>query len=206
MQINLQNISKRYTNEWIFKGVNYSFETGKRYALLGPNGSGKSTLLQVMSGFLTPTDGKILFEEGGKSLDSDTIFRQVSISGPYVELPEELSLEEIVVFHSKFKKWKNGMTNAQVLAKTSLAEKSYQKELRFFSSGMKQRLKLTLSICSDTEILLLDEPTITLDEEGIAWYKNLLDEFSENRLIVIATNVSADTIGCDEQLEILNFK
>lgn len=205
-QIKLDKVSKRYSTEWIFKNVDYLFESGNRYALLGPNGSGKSTLLQAISGYLSPTLGKIHFYNQENEVDSDEAFRLISYSGPYIDLPEELTLREVVAFHGKFKDWSEGMDNEEVIRKTGLASNTHERGLRFFSSGMKQRLKLALAICADTPILLLDEPTITLDEEGVAWYKALLNAHSKDKLVIVATNVAADTDGCCEKLQILDYK
>ena len=86
-------------------------------------------------------------------------------------------------------------------------EKSRHKEIRFFSSGMKQRLKLALSICSNTPILLLDEPTTNLDAQGIAWYRDLMQQFSDkNRLVIVASNIEHDYDFCEKQLNILDYK
>jgi ABC-type multidrug transport system ATPase subunit len=80
------------------------------------------------------------------------------------------------------------------------------KEIRFFSSGMKQRLKLALAICSDTPILLLDEPTTNLDVQAVAWYKKLLESFSANRIVILASNDPADLEVCNRRLHILDYR
>ena len=85
-------------------------------------------------------------------------------------------------------------------------EKSKDKPVRFFSSGMKQRLKLVLAICSDSPLLLLDEPTTNLDYQGMNWYRELIEKYGKGRSIIIASNVEADYDFCDETLSILNYK
>jgi len=85
-------------------------------------------------------------------------------------------------------------------------QSSIDKEIKYFSSGMKQRLKLILAVCSDCPILLLDEPTTNLDEEGMQWYHSLIDRFNNNRLMIIASNVASDYTFCQEKLNILDYK
>jgi ABC-type multidrug transport system ATPase subunit len=215
--IQLNNIGKRFRYEWIFKNVSHTFENGKSYAILGPNGSGKSTLMKILSGHLTPSDGQITFFKEGKKREADTIYHLISYAAPYIDLIEELTLSEIIAFHSKFKplsKTLSGITSAQQIQ--SLIEilgfqKSKNKEIRFFSSGMKQRLKLALAICSETPILLLDEPTTNLDAQGVEWYQNLVKSFVLDaplyqRLVIVASNTEHDYLFCDEKLDILVYK
>src|SRR5690606_35336190 len=99
MKIELENIGRRFNREWIFKKVNYTFEQGNSYAVLGANGSGKSTLLQVISGSLSPSEGKISFLNEGKSIDAELIFKHISLAAPYLELIEEFTLTELIRFH-----------------------------------------------------------------------------------------------------------
>lgn len=92
MKIILTDVGRRYNREWIFKHINYVFESGRSYAILGPNGSGKSTLLKVLSGSLTPSAGNISFELNDKTVEVEKIFEYLSLATPYVELIEEFTL------------------------------------------------------------------------------------------------------------------
>ena len=206
IKIDLNNIGKRFRYEWIFKGVNQSFESGHSYAILGPNGSGKSTLMKVLSGHLTPSDGTIAFNFLNKKMDSDTVYQYVAYAAPYIELIEEMTLTEIIDFHAAFKPLSKNLKNRDLIAILGF-EKSKDKEIRFFSSGMKQRLKLVLSICADTPILLLDEPTTNLDAQGVEWYQDLIKTYSDkNRLIIVASNIEHDYYFCEKTMNILDYK
>ena len=204
--IELNNIGKRFRYEWIFKNITHSFESGKSYALLGPNGSGKSTLMKILSGHLTPSDGQITFLHNGKKIDGDNVYQLISYSAPYIDVIEEMTLTEIIAFHSKFKPLRKALIINDLIRILNF-KNAADKEIRFFSSGMKQRLKLALSICSDTPILLLDEPTTNLDAQGIAWYRDLMQQFSDkNRLVIVASNIEHDYDFCEKQLNILDYK
>lgn len=187
MQIILEKISRKYNFEWIFRDIDYRFESGEAYAILGSNGSGKSTLLQIVSGHLHPTSGTITYEINGQRLAAEGFFRHVSYSGPYLEILEEFTLEEMIRFHYQFRKFRNGMNPEDVIKATTLA-KNRSKAIRYFSSGMKQRVKLALAILSDTPVVLLDEPASNLDRQGIEWYRNLVSENSEDRIVIVCSN------------------
>lgn len=205
MTIQLQNIGKRYRLEWIFWGLNHTLSPGERWAILGPNGSGKSTLLKVLSGHLSPSTGEIVFENGGLKMEEEKIFKKISYAAPYIELIEEFTLEEALRFHAKLKPLLPNFTPAKLYELLALP-RARQKEIRFFSSGMKQRLKLALAVCSDTPILLLDEPATNLDLQGVEWYKNLISDYAAARLVVIASNDPHDADFCPQHLNILDFK
>ena len=205
MTIDLKNAGKRYRLDWIFRGIDYTFSAGKRYAILGPNGSGKSTLLKVLSGHLTPSKGKVSFQNKGIDIDPDVVYRHISYAAPYIELIEEFTLEEALKFHAGLKPLLPGFTPAKLYELLALP-RSRTKEIRFFSSGMKQRVKLALAVCTDTPVLLLDEPATNLDVQGVAWYKNLIADYAAERLVVIASNDPHDADFCPVHVHILNYK
>ena len=205
MDIVLEQVGKRYRLEWIFRGLDFRFEAGQRYALLGPNGSGKSTLLKVLSGHVTPSKGTLSFLNAGKKLEEDQVYRQISYAAPYIELIEEFTLDEALDFHFSLRPLLPGL-KIQDLTDILALPRSKGKEIRQFSSGMKQRVKLVLALCTDTPILLLDEPATNLDVQGIAWYKNLIEQFAARRLVVIASNDPHDAEFCPTHLNILDYK
>ena len=205
MEIILNNITKRYLYDWIFRNINQHFSTPTRYAILGANGSGKSTLLKILSGHLSPTKGTIDYKLNDQVLDKEDVYQHLSFASPYIDLIEEFTLSETVDFHKEFKPFQNNLSTDNFLEIIQL-KKAKDKEVRFFSSGMKQRLKLGLAICADTSLLLLDEPTATLDEKSVDWFHQLLEKYAANRLIVIASNEERDVVTCQERINILDYK
>ncbi|SFS60661.1 ABC transporter ATP-binding protein [Sphingobacterium wenxiniae] len=208
MQITLQSVGRRYNQEWIFRKVDYTFTFGKKYAVLGPNGSGKSTLLKVLSGSLSPSEGKIIYtgRDLTTQIEVETVYQQLSFTAPYVELIEEFTLQEMLDFHFKFKPYFPGFDKDSLIELMGL-QKSKDKEIHYFSSGMKQRLKLVLGCCSDSKIVLLDEPTSNLDVEGEQWYLSLVERTSHpERLFIIGSNQEKEYVFCDEKLSILDYK
>lgn len=205
MQITLQNIGRRFNRDWIFRNIDYTFTKGESYAVLGPNGSGKSTLLQVLTGSLTPSAGTINFSLGDKPIEAEVIFNQLSLAAPYLELIEEFSLEEMTDFHFKFKPYRHGMDKDAVISVLNL-EGAKNKLIKYFSSGMKQRLKLALAFCSDTPMLMLDEPTSNLDAQGVDWYLNLVQKFAADRLTIVCSNQLHEYSFCKHQLDVSDYK
>ncbi|RZL05054.1 MAG: ATP-binding cassette domain-containing protein, partial [Pedobacter sp.] len=168
MQIILENLGRRFNKEWIFRSISFTFSQGQQYAILGPNGSGKSTLLSVLLGSLTPSEGKISYLND-KEVLPEHIFNYISLAAPYLDLIEEFTLQETIDFHFQFKAYQAGFNSAAVLDLLALS-RAEDKPLKYFSSGMKQRTKLALAFCTDTPILVLDEPTSNLDTQGTDWY------------------------------------
>ncbi|WP_461789046.1 ABC transporter ATP-binding protein [Pedobacter sp.] len=204
MQITLENLGRRFNREWIFKGIDYTFSSENKYAILGPNGSGKSTLLSVLLGSLTPSEGKISYAHD-KALTAEQIFNHVSLAAPYLDLVEEFTLQETIDFHFQFKKYQMGLNASSVLDLLAL-NKAEDKPLKYFSSGMKQRTKLVLAFCSDTPILVLDEPTSNLDAQGNQWYLELVEKFAKNRLVLVGSNQPYEYEFCEHRLNILDYK
>jgi ABC-type multidrug transport system ATPase subunit len=206
MQIHLTAAAKRFNKEWIFSNLDFSFAQGHHYALIGNNGSGKSTLLQIIAGYIGLTKGQISWEDTqGQSIDSTNIFQSVSIAAPYLELVEELTAMEQIAFHQQFKSLHPALKPTAILEKIGL-EKAADKQIRNFSSGMKQRLKLALAIFDASPILLLDEPCSNLDKEGIETYQMLIKDYAMHKLIIVASNDPQEYHFCDQQLALTDFK
>ncbi len=205
MHITLENIGRRFNRDWIFRGIDYTFTSGKIYAILGPNGSGKSTLLQVLNGSLSPSAGTISYLYDDKKIVIEEVYQYLSLAAPYLELIEEFTLTEMIDFHFKFKNYKAGIDKDNLVALLAMPE-SRNKMIKYFSSGMKQRLKLGLAFCSDTPMLMLDEPTSNLDTQGVDWNLSLVQQFAKDRLTIICSNQEHEYSFCDERLSITDYK
>jgi ABC-type multidrug transport system ATPase subunit len=206
VNIKLDNIGKRYNFEWIFRKVNSEFTSENNYVILGANGSGKSTLLQIIAGSMIPSEGILKYENYSKSIPEENIFQYLSFAAPYLELFEEFTLIESIEFQAKFKPFCKGLTTEQIVELTGL-EKAKQKQLKYYSSGMKQRVRLVLAILSDTPLLLLDEPASNLDKKAIDWYQQLVNDYSANRLIIIASNqIEYEYPFCNKQILVEDYK
>jgi ABC-type multidrug transport system ATPase subunit len=205
MQISAKNLGKKFSNEWIFKNFNHTFQSGASYTFVGSNGSGKSTLLQVLSGYMPHSEGIIEYSIDNKKIEVDNFYKHLIIAAPYLELIEDFTLTELLEFHIKFKPFKNNLSIPKFIDFIELP-KAKNKELKFFSSGMKQRVKLGLAFQSDCEILMLDEPTSNLDAQATDWYLRNVQEYSKNRLLFICSNQPAEYEFCENILNIQDYK
>lgn len=206
MQIVLEHISKRFQKHWIFKDVNFSFSTPGAVALLGPNGCGKSTLLRIIAGMQSPSLGRIHFQDSnGKTIAAENVFSNISFCAPGQELVEELTMREFFDFHFSFKRTLPGISAADIIKLTGLKDAA-DKPIGDYSSGMKQRVKLAQAIFSDTPALLLDEPCTNLDQHGVEQYREWMEQYGKNRLVIVASNDVREYFFCREQVEIEQYK
>ena len=205
MKVSLTDAGKRFNRDWIFRHFNYTFEQGQSYAITGPNGSGKSTLLQVLSGSMMTSEGNIQWSDGNGQRSIENIYQEVSICAPYLEVIEEMTLKEFLDFHHGFKPFLKEITTEKIISILGL-EKAINKQIRYYSSGMKQRVKLAQAVFSDTAIVLLDEPCTNLDLEGIELYQQLIDEYCKNRLVVVSSNDAVEYKFCKQKINMNDYK
>ena len=205
MHIQLEQTGKKYNREWIFRGLSYTFTAGKKYAITGPNGSGKSTLLQTIAGSTVLSEGSIQYSTAGQIVAPENAFKNISICAPYLTLIEEMTALEFLAFHESFKSFMPGITPSAILEIIDLTSAA-NKQIRYFSSGMKQRIKLAQAIFSEVPVLFLDEPCTNLDETGYALYQSLIQNYASHKLIIVCSNDKAEYHFCEEVIDIKKYK
>jgi ABC-type multidrug transport system ATPase subunit len=205
MKIHLSNAGKRFNREWIFRNANLNFDETASVAITGPNGSGKSTLLQCLGGMLQLSEGNMQFERGGKTIADEKAHQHISFCAPYMDVIEEMTLEEFLGFHHEFKPYLPGFTGKKVMETIGLTHAAL-KQIRYYSSGMKQRVKLAQAILFDTDIVLLDEPCSNLDANGIRLYHSLIADYCSRRLVVVCSNDEVEYEFCKEVIAITDYK
>ncbi len=205
MQISLSDTGKRFNRDWIFRKLSYEFHSADSYAITGPNGSGKSTLLQIIAGAVTASEGKIDFIIDEKKIDENNFYKYISIVTPFQELIEEMTLVEFLNFHNKFKPLPRGITIDAVISIISL-EHAAHKQIRYYSSGMKQRVKLAQAVFSDTPSILFDEPCTNLDEAGISLYHSLINNYCLDRLVIVSSNDRQEYSFCRNIINVMDYK
>jgi ABC-type multidrug transport system ATPase subunit len=224
MTISLSDAGKRFNRDWIFRHFNYNFESGRSYAIIGPNGSGKSTLLQALGGSMMLSEGGIRFavrsreagvgsqesvpvsnRDGEKSISTESIHKYVSICAPYLELVEEMTVKEFLEFHFGFKPKISEISIEQIINTIGL-EKAIHKQIRYYSSGMKQRVKLAQAVFSNAPVILLDEPCTNFDAEGVTLYNRLIADHCRERLVVVSSNDETEYSFCTEIVKITDYK
>ncbi|MDR3716902.1 MAG: ATP-binding cassette domain-containing protein [Puia sp.] len=205
MKITLIDAGKRFNRDWIFRHLSFEFKTGRSYAITGSNGSGKSTLLQAIAGAIDLSEGTVKYENGDAGISPERAYQYISFAAPYLELIEEMNLPEFLNFHAGFKPFLPSLNTATIISLLGLQGADH-KQIRNFSSGMKQRVKLAQSIFSDTPVVLLDEPCTNLDADGIALYKKLIGDYCTGRLVIVSSNDRQEYDFCEEAIPIMDYK
>ena len=186
-EIEVSQLCKRFGYQWIIRDFNGTFRSENIYGIAGNNGSGKSTLVKMLCGFLSPTMGSVTHIVQGAEICKEDVYGYVSLAAPYTDLINEYTLSEMFVFHRKFKKFKTHVSFQEFEDLIQLSGHK-GKYLQHFSSGMKQKVQLALALLSDTPFLLLDEPTSFLDKTAKSWFSEMIHNYAQNRVVIIASN------------------
>lgn len=199
-------LGKNFGKEWLFRHLSFEIQEGGRVVVLGPNGSGKSTLLQIISGYMVPSEGTINWTQNLAPFPREKLFSTLSYSSPYLELFEELSPVELIEFQRVNKPFLNNLSAIEILRIAEL-ERYANRQVRFFSSGMKQRLKNALALLSDTALLLLDEPCSNFDKDAVNWYKSVIEKFTQGKTIIVCSNhQSEEYFFCTQSIDVSHFR
>jgi ABC-type multidrug transport system ATPase subunit len=201
MDLSIQKLSKAFNQKSVFENLSFEIRTGSRLAITGSNGSGKSTLLKILSGGLLPTAGKIVYTKEGNPIKEDTLYKHIHFVAPYNTVIEELSLKELFVLHQSL-----GLLKSFPGLQPWLDELHYpfnpDQQIKLYSSGMKQRVKLGLALLDDRPLILLDEPTSNLDEQGKAWFFQLLNQLNKIQTLIIASNDHLEISHCESKINL----
>lgn len=192
MKLIVNNIGKDFAEKKIFSGISFELETGKSAAIIGPNGSGKTTLVKIICGLIRPSRGTVEYSIGGKTIETQAFHKHIGLVGPYLELYEELTAMENLLFFAKMKR----VTNAKetiifLMDRLNLANRE-DDQVKTYSSGMRQRLKYVFALLGNPKMLILDEPTSNLDAEGIESVYEIMSEQKKENILLIATNDQED--------------
>lgn len=206
MEIILDNISKKFGNQWVIKNLSFHFREHHKYAVIGANGSGKSTLLQIIISKIPFSKGKLqYFKSQNTEISPQDIYKHVTIATTAMNLIEEFTLNELLDFHFQFKKPIIDGSRKEILKIIQL-ENEGKKLISNFSSGMKQRLKIGLALLTDSDIVIFDEPGANLDEAAKLWYHELIEKYLNNRMLIVASNEITDYKMCSEYVNLGDYK
>ncbi len=192
-----------YGGRSLFRDLSFSISGGSILGISGANGSGKSTLMGIMAGFLSPSAGGVEFWVNEKKISKDKLNNYYGFSAPYLGLYEEFNIEEHAKIYSSLGDFHFDEKYFNKLLKDSAISSSRKKLLRHYSSGMKQRAKLILSVLSMPKILFMDEPSTNLDEAGKLFAIKLAqDQSQRGGIVVMASNDEGEIQLCDEIINI----
>lgn len=185
--IRIKAAGKRYGRQWILRHRNWEVLPGTTVALLGANGSGKSSLLRLMCGFDAPTEGEVQWSSNGQTLDAMEVPLTLTYCAPDQSLMPDLTVDEQLDLHFRLR---DALPEMDAVAARNLALLSTKGNVRIreLSSGMRQRLSLTLAFTTSSSAIFLDEPCSHLDQAGRTWYRELVLQWRLDRTLVVASN------------------
>jgi heme exporter protein A len=202
MKLTLENVGKDFENKRIFNKISFDLESGKSAAIIGPNGSGKTTLVRIVCGLIRPSRGKIVYSVNQKTIEIQDVYKHIGLVGPYLELYEELTAMENLLFFAKMKRVSHAREKIlSLMDQLNLAGRE-DDNVRTYSSGMRQRLKYVFALLSNPEILVLDEPTSNLDSDGIDRVYEIMRIQKNKNILLIATNDQNDLKFGDFQIAV----
>lgn len=199
VSITSENVEKKFGNTLLFRNISFNLVTGDSFYITGPNGSGKSTLLQILAGIQRPTSGSVTYRSDNSLVERDDYRNYYGFTGPQVNPYDMLTAVENLQFTQSESVDKKIIE--AYLEKFGLY-RHRSKAVKYYSSGMKQRLRLIHALINDSPVLMLDEPCSNLDSAGRDIFYKTLEEIKFNKLIIIATNESDDINLCSKGINL----
>ena len=205
IKITAEHILKRFDKTIVFKDISFSLSTPASLAVTGDNGTGKSTLLEIVAGIQKPSSGKMIYESDGIGINLIQLQDNMGFSSPKINPYGELTALENLqfVFTKTDDKSINNCTEQlkDILDKFDLYNES-NKQVKYLSSGMKQRLRLMFAIVNDPHIIILDEPGSNLDVRGKELIYKYIDTVKNQKIIIVATNQNEEARLCDVKINL----
>ena len=207
--IEIKNLNKNYNNILAVKNINFKINRGSIIGLLGPNGCGKTTTIGMMLGLIKPTSGEVFID--GNNIEKENnrikILEKLNFISPYVELPKKLTVEENLKVYGQLYGVKNLKDKILDLMKDLNLLEFKKRKTGELSSGQKNRVSLAKALINDPEILLLDEPTASLDPDVGDYIRTYLESFASKKgttILLASHNMNEVERLCSEVMMMKN--
>lgn len=204
--LEVTQLTKYFGRRLIFSNLNFRFVDNGIYGISGPNGSGKSTLVKILAGIIGANKGKVIHTINGKEIIEENIHNHIGFVSPYLVLYEEFSAEENLLMFAKIRGVEYNKKRVDYLFEKFLLLKRKDDLVKTYSSGMKQRLKFIFALMHSPNLIILDEPTSNLDDEGKNSVYEIIREEGKENIVIIASNEKNDLDLCSETIFLENYK
>jgi len=204
--VKAESLSKTFGRRLIFSGLNFEFSKKGIYGISGPNGSGKSTLVQIIAGLISPSAGKVRHIMEAKDIPPEKLHNHIGFVSPYLVLYEEFTALENLELFAKIRNVHFNTEKIEYLLKVFLLYERKDDLVKTYSSGMKQRMKFIFAMMHSPRLLILDEPTSNLDDEGKESVYRITREQGSDSIVLIASNERSDLELCSEKIVIQDYK
>ena len=200
------DLNKSFGRRLIFNDLQFKFDKSGVYGISGPNGSGKSTLVKIIAGIIGASKGKIIHKLNDKEIIEEHLHDHIGFVSPYLVLYEEFSTYENLKLFAEIRGISFNKERVDYLLNKFLLFKRKDDLLKTYSSGMKQRVKFIFALMHSPQLLILDEPTSNLDDEGKNSVYELVKEEGQNNIVLIASNEKHDLEVCSDIVYLEKFK
>jgi len=200
------DLNMTFGRRLIFNGINFNFEKNGIYGISGPNGSGKSTLVKIIAGLLSPSKGRIVHKNADREIIPEKLHNYIGFVSPYLVLYEEFSAWENLIYYAKIRGILLDRVIVSDLLNRFLLYNRRDDLIKTYSSGMKQRIKFVFALIHKPQLIILDEPTSNLDEDGKRNAYDIIRKEAKKNIVIIASNEQADLDLCNEILDLKNYK
>jgi len=207
LAIEINNLSKQYRNTLAVKNINFKINKGAIIGLLGPNGCGKSTTIGMMLGLIKPTSGTVVINGQNIENNRTSLLEKMNFISPYAELPKKLTVEENLKVYGRLYGVKNLKDRIYNVMKKLNLTQFITRKTGELSSGQKNRVSLAKALINDPEILLLDEPTASLDPDVGDYIREIIEDFAANKgttILLASHNMNEVERLCDEVMMMKN--
>tara|TARA_B100000575_G_C23083826_1_gene624522 strand:+ start:521 stop:1252 length:732 start_codon:yes stop_codon:yes gene_type:complete len=186
MFIEIRNLTKTYNKYLAVNKINFKIEKNKTIGLLGPNGCGKTTTIGMMLGLVSPSEGEILIDNKNINLfKRDEILNRFNFASPYVELPKKLTVRQNLEIYGRLYGVKDLNKRIQEISNDLDIKNFFERKTGELSSGQKNRVSLAKSLINKPEILLLDEPTASLDPDIGDFIRSYIQDYKTKNKVTI---------------------
>ncbi len=204
--VQAESLSKTFGRRLIFSGLSFGFDKHGVYGISGPNGSGKSTLVKIIAGIISPSEGKLKYISEGKEIPPEKLHNYIGFVSPYLVLYEEFTALENLELVADIRNVSFNEERIDYLLKIFLLYDRKDDLVKTYSSGMKQRMKFIFALMHSPQMLILDEPTSNLDDEGKESVYKIVREAGRDIIVLIASNERTDLELCSEKIVIQDYK
>lgn len=199
-------LNKSFGRRLIFNDLQFRFDKSGVYGISGPNGSGKSTLVKIIAGILGASKGKIVHKMNDQEIAEERLHDHIGFVSPYLVLYEEFSTYENLKLFAEIRGVKFYKERVDYLLNKFLLFKRKDDLLKTYSSGMKQRVKFIFALMHSPQLIILDEPTSNLDDEGKNSVYELVREEGQKNIVLIASNEKSDLELCYDIVYLEKYK
>ena len=201
MFIEIKNLSKKYKDTLAVDNINFNIQKNKTLGLLGPNGCGKTTSIGMMLGLIKPTSGEIIIDNKNiESYDRDEILSRINFASPYIELPKKLTVKQNLEVYARLYGIKDLKDRIEEISEDLDIKSFFNRKTGELSSGQKNRVSLAKSLINKPEILLLDEPTASLDPDIGDFVRTYIQKYrSKNQVTILLASHNMNEVErlCD---------